>query len=205
MKTANNKIKAIIFDIGGVTLKWDDNIVYRHIAEMTGKSQKTIVRSAKRYMKLFDKGKVTESTFWKLVGKDINCNECITGLWEKHFQRYAKRNKAVIRVIKKLRKSGYTVATITNVIRPHYSYNKKRGLYKLFDRSFMSCNLKMRKPEKQIYVYAARMLRARPKECMFIDNQRENVAGARKAGMNAFVFKNAAQMTRELRTYDVKV
>lgn len=204
MKKSERKIKAVIFDIGGVTLKWDDSIVYRHIAKMTGKSQKTITKSAKHHMKRFDKGLISETRFWKLVGNDIGCKNCIDGLWEEHFQRHAKWNKPVIAIIKKLRKSGYKVATITNVIQPHYRYNKRKGLYKLFDRSFTSCNLHMRKPGKRIYLYAAKHLGVKPQKCLFIDNQKENVAAARKAGMRAFVFRNAGQMEREMRRYGVK-
>ncbi|MBI4170075.1 MAG: HAD family phosphatase [Candidatus Aenigmarchaeota archaeon] len=199
------KIKAVIFDIGGVTLKWDDNIVYRHIAKMTGKSQKTIVRSAKRHMKRFDKGLISETEFWKLVGRDICCRDSISGLWEEHFQRYARRNEDVISAIKKLRRSGYKAATITNVIQPHYRYNKRKGLYKLFDKAFTSCNLHMRKPEKQIYLYSVKRLGVRPEECLFIDNQKENVAAARKAGMKALVFRNAGQMKKQLRLLGVKI
>ena len=197
------KIKAIIFDIGGVTLKWDDNIVYRHIAKMTGKSRKTIVRSAKRHMKLFDKGLINETQFWKLVGNDIGCRDSIRGLWEEHFQRYARRNRSVVATIQKLRRYGYKVATITNVIKPHYLYNKRKGLYKLFDKSFTSCNLKMRKPEKQIYLYAVKQLGVRPGQCLFIDNQKENVLAARKTGMQAFVFRNPMQMKKMLRHWRI--
>ena len=87
------------------------------------------------------------------------------------------------------------------MIKPHYNYNKKHNLYKLFDRAFISCLLRMRKPDKKIYAYALKRLNVMPQQCVFIDNTRENITTAKKLGMKTIFFRNAGQMKRELRRY----
>ncbi len=205
MKKDSMAIKAVIFDIGGVVINWHDDIAYRHVARITGMPVKRVEKAGDRYMKLFDEGKITESGFWRRVEESVHYRGGLRENWLEHYDSFVERNKAVVSLIKKLRKKGYCIVALTNVIRPHYRYNKKTGLYRLFDRVFASCQLRMRKPNRNIYMYVIRKMKIKPGECIFIDNEPENVAAARKLGICAFVFRNAAQMKREMKKYGIRV
>ncbi len=197
-------IKVVIFDMGGVTIKWTEDAVYKHISKITCLDEKKIKKIADHYMKQFDKGEVTESEFWRLIADKLGYKKGLKGNWLANYGAKAIRNEAVYNTIKKIRESGYRVATISNVIRPHYEYNVKHGLYDVFQEVYASCNMKMRKPEKQAYVYAVKKLHVQPKECLFVDNWAENVRAAKKCGMRSFVFKNAGQMKKELKKEGIR-
>ena len=46
----------------------------------------------------------------------------------------------------------------------------------------------MRKPDPAIYQYTCQKIRLKPKECLFIDDQAKNIAGARKTGLQTIQF-----------------
>jgi putative hydrolase of the HAD superfamily len=198
-------IKAVIFDIGGVTIEWSDSVVYRYLEKTTGISAKKFELASEYYMKRFDEGKLTEHEFWDLIERKVGCAKKLDASWLEHYGKHAKRKKDAIRLVKSAKQKGYTVAALTNVIRPHYLYNRKSGLYGIFDAVFASCVIGRRKPDKRIYTYAAKKLGLKPNECIFMDDMPENVAGARKAGMKSFVFKNVRQARKELLRFGVKL
>ena len=205
MQKRETGITTTIFDIGGVTIDWDENIVYRHVEKQTRMPFGKIRKACLAQMKDFETGRTSEKEYWRRVSKAIGYPGNLQGTWLDHYGRHAKRNAAVIAAIRQARAKGYKTATITNVIKPYYTYNKKTGLYKNFNSVFASCNLKMRKPDKNIYLHALRRLNAKPGQCVFIDNLKENTATARKLGMKTILFKNAGQMKRELKLLDVKI
>ena len=54
---------------------------------------------------------------------------------------------------------------------------------------FVSSDYLMLKPEVEIYQAFLAKYGLVAEECLFVDDREENVSGARKAGMNGFVFK----------------
>ncbi len=130
--------------------------------------------------------------------KDVNS---LKKEWIDAFRRAAVLNAKVVRIIKQANRAGYKVAALSNTITLHEKIHIEKGHYKLFDVVFLSTRLGIRKPHLKIYRYTAKRLRVKPSECVFIDDKRVNVTGARKVGMKAVLFKNAAQLEKELKKY----
>ena len=197
------KIRVVIFDIGGVTIQWDESMAYLYLAKKTGINVSQIRRVCDRHMDGFEYGRMTEKEFWRLVARELGYRHSLNGNWFTLFDKYVKFNKDTIRLIHAVKKKGYRTATLTNVIRPHYMYNWKSGLYGNFDRVFASCVLHMRKPDPNVYKYIIAKLKVSAQECVFIDDQLVNVQGAKKAGMKAFQFRSAGQTKKELKKLGV--
>lgn len=70
-----------------------------------------------------------------------------------------------------------------------------------FDPVLISSDLKMLKPSKDIYEEAARRCGVAPEEVLFIDDGEKNVAGAKAAGMNAFLYTDFPSFTRMMARY----
>jgi putative hydrolase of the HAD superfamily len=60
-----------------------------------------------------------------------------------------------------------------------------------FRRTFTSCELGARKPEVEAFARLASAIGARPERLVFFDDVQENVAGARRAGLQAFHVRRA--------------
>ena len=72
------------------------------------------------------------------------------------------------------------------------------------DGIVFSCFVHYIKPEHEIYEYLLNKYDLVPQECVFLDDNAENVEGARKAGMHAIHFKSFKQGAAELEKLGVR-
>lgn len=72
------------------------------------------------------------------------------------------------------------------------------GLHDAFDVVLSSAQLRMKKPDPEIFLHAADAMGQPPQHCFFADDLVENVEGARSVGMRAAVFTTRAQLEAEL-------
>ena len=72
------------------------------------------------------------------------------------------------------------------------------------DGGILSFQDKLIKPMPEIYRLILDRYRLEPDECVFMDDTRANVEGAKAAGIHAFVFENIAQAKEELEKLGVK-
>jgi putative hydrolase of the HAD superfamily len=63
------------------------------------------------------------------------------------------------------------------------------GLAGLFDDVVCSAVVGLAKPDREIYLLAARRLAVPPEECLFVDDARRNVEAARTVGMTAVHYR----------------
>ena len=72
------------------------------------------------------------------------------------------------------------------------------GLLDAFDLIVLSCEVGLVKPDPRIYQLALKKLDLPPGEVVFIDDFRQNIEGARTAGMQAILFEDIDQALEEL-------
>lgn len=72
------------------------------------------------------------------------------------------------------------------------------GLLPLFSAFFSSCWVGALKPSRRIYEVARDMSQADPARCVFIDDRPQNLTPAAALGMRTVLFKDAAQLRRDL-------
>lgn len=78
------------------------------------------------------------------------------------------------------------------------------GYASMFDGEFYSCALGAAKPSERYFELALKALGADPGSALFIDDRPENVEGARRAGLHAFVYdgrSGAAVLESRLREF----
>ncbi len=66
-------------------------------------------------------------------------------------------------------------------------------LEELFDTAVISAEVGLHKPQPEIYRLAAERLVVPPEECVFVDDLRENCAGAEAVGMTAILHRDPAE------------
>ncbi|MEM5806007.1 MAG: HAD family phosphatase [Candidatus Aenigmatarchaeota archaeon] len=196
-------IKAVIFDIGGVTIKYPMDGIYHDIEKEFKISKKTIKKIYEKLEPLISTDKISEKEFWLNLAKYLEIKDVNTfkKVWMNSLKKHGTLNHDVVKIIKNVKKNGYIVAALSNVPTPHERLHRKLGHYKFFNRVFLSTKLRMKKPDVKIYQYVAGKLGVRPEECIFIDDKMDNVIGARKAGMKAILFNSAAQLEKKLKNY----
>jgi putative hydrolase of the HAD superfamily len=108
-------------------------------------------------------------------------------------------------IVKELAASGnWMLGTLNNEAREPNDYRfLKFGLRDYFDVALSSCYVGLRKPEPVIYRRALDILGRPAERVLFIDDRKENAAGAAAAGMKTIRFEGAAQLRRDLETIGV--
>ena len=100
----------------------------------------------------------------------------------------------------------YLLATLNNESLELNLYRISRfGLRNYFDVFFSSCFLGVRKPDEAIFHRALQMTQRSPEESVFIDDRAVNVDCARRIGMRAIRFQDAAQLRHDLRESGVEI
>lgn len=70
----------------------------------------------------------------------------------------------------------------------------------LFDDVILSGDVKMAKPDPEIFKLALSRLGAQPAETIFIDDSQNHIIGARQLGITSIQFSSNAQLKAELST-----
>jgi putative hydrolase of the HAD superfamily len=116
------------------------------------------------------------------------------GLIERLFGGLAPE-PAMIEAVTAIRASGLKTGLITN--------SWGMGIYDrapldIFDATVISGDVGLHKPQPEIYLLGAERIGVRPERCVFVDDLRENVAGAEAVGMAAILHRDPATTVAEL-------
>ncbi len=190
-------IKAIIFDLGGVVINFNNTPYYGYLSKESGLSLETIRHMIEdTTLPDFEKGISTLKQFEKITAIKLGIKQNKIK-WLEFYKETVKFNYDVIELIKELHKE-YITGYLSNVDIPRYLYTVKIMDLSLFDFRFASCYLKLRKPDIRIYKKLIKELNLNPNEVVFIDDREENVNFAVKAGIHGIKFKNRRALDIEL-------
>lgn len=152
----------------------------------------------------FSLGKISEK---KLVEKFIE--DARLDLSADEFINFLKEDITIIDGMEQLLhelKKKYRLAAVVNEGK-EWSHNKfeKSGFSKYFDWIFISGEIGLKKPGPKMSYYVLDKIKAKPEECIFIDDHKKNCDGARKFGFKTILFKNCIQLKEELAERGIKV
>jgi len=194
-------IKNIIFDLGNVLLDQKTVTTDVYFAKILCILKKTAKRFYENYRKQAVSGLIS---FYKLTGlfkKRFNSRKTIKKIIKEYQSLYINDvknvNEELINLIKKL-KNKYKLYIMTNTLKPHYDHWKTFCLDKHFQRIFRSDKDHFIKPELNSYRLVVKEIKAKPEECVFIDDLEENIKGAKTVGIKGIVYKNNGQLKQDL-------
>lgn len=103
-------------------------------------------------------------------------------------------------LIKSLKENGFPVIYgLTNWSAETFpEVKKKYRIFSLIDKMVVSGEVKMLKPNPEIYKALLNKFNLKAEESLFIDDNIKNVEGAKNVGMNALRFENASKLRQDL-------
>jgi epoxide hydrolase-like predicted phosphatase len=196
-------IKAVIFDAGGVIITSSDS--YAFLAKKVGVSKARMDEVRVKYMRPAQCGELSTDEFLTKLSEEFKVTkEKLRKLFEEGSKLMSVDNE-VVKIVDKLNENGYRLAMITNTIEFYSKFEKETEVYRNFSPMVASYQVGVRKPDPKIYEMVLKKLNLKGEECVFIDDHEEHLVPAAKLGMKTILFKNAAQLKRELKKLDVKV
>jgi HAD superfamily hydrolase (TIGR01509 family) len=146
-------------------------------------------------------GRMTLHEFYARVARDAGRPVDADAVVARHLAVYEAAtgplDAGVLALIQALRRR-HVVACLTNTEVEVGRFNRERGLYRAFDRAFLSTELALHKPGRAIFDRAVADLGCSPDEAVFTDDKLENVTGARTAGLHGILYRDLASFSAEL-------
>lgn len=123
----------------------------------------------------------------------------------KRAEKYAVQNmsKKGVEIFTKVKENGYKTYLLSNVGQEQWEYLAQQkawhDIFDQFDGLVLSYQIKMAKPEPQIYRYILEKYNLKPEESIFIDDRIENIEAAKKLGIDAILCDNHDHVIIELK------
>ena len=195
-------VKLLIFDVGGVIVDYTEEEYMRYISRKFGLDVRKFSKAMNSLITKMEYGNIKTESAESELSKQFHIPE-LDLEWISAYKKLARLDKKVARLMARLSKR-YRIVLLSNISASRYVESKKLFLNKVkHGRTFASCYLRMRKPERRIYLYVLKAMHTKPEDALFIDNMQENVDGARKAGIKAIRFISCAHLTKALRKYRI--
>jgi len=204
------RIKTIVFDLGGVIITLDQPQAVRRFEELGVKDAKQRLDPYQQQGIFGDleNGIISAEDFRseisKITGKEITTSQCEYA-WQGYAKEVPARNlEALIR----LRQEGYRILLLSNTnpfMMAWVESNRFDGcghsISYYFDRLYLSYQMKLMKPDEEIFNKLLLEEQITPSEVLFVDDGPRNVATASKLGMNTCCPENGADWTKQIYEY----
>ncbi len=188
-------IKTIIFDIGGVFVRGSAEIFIRNAS----KDLDVNLEKDEIGKELWDdlmRGTISLQEFIRQSFESPISDEKMEELIELWVENW-KLDHDMIVFAKKF-KPKYRLVMLSNADREGVKRSNNDFHFNFFERRFLSFDLGLIKPEREIYEHVLKEINVKPEECVFIDDKPENIEGARKLGIHGIVFENKEQLKQDL-------
>lgn len=132
-------------------------------------------------------GEVSEDEFAAHFGPLLDIQRT-DGLVDRLFG-HMRPDGAMVAAVGRAKRSGIRTGLISNSWGPD-RYDRE-SFPELFDGVVISGEVGLRKPEPEIFRVGAERIALSPEQCVFVDDLRENCAGAEAVGMTAVLHRGA--------------
>ena len=100
-------------------------------------------------------------------------------------------DEPMVEAVRRARKAGIRTGLISNSWGEGLAYDEAI-LDELFDAVVISGDVGLHKPQPEIFLMGAERIGVAPEDCVFVDDLRENCAGAEAVGMRAILHRGSA-------------
>ena len=193
------KIKAVIWDNGGVIAAMADKSFDLLWAERLGVPRDDVIRVlTSPESDLLDMGEISKDTYFNYVITNIGLPAHMKSVLDLTIDDF-RCDWELLAYIQAMKEQMITALLsvmplyVQEILRTHWP-----DLEKAFDHIIISSEVHLIKPDPKIYELTLARIGCRAEETVFIDDAEVNVDAARKLGMHAVLFKDRAQAIAEL-------
>jgi putative hydrolase of the HAD superfamily len=193
-------VRNVIFDLGGVVLEWNpDAILEGHYADpQTRSAIKAALFQHPDWVQM-DRGTLSESeVIERLVQRTGIANDVLAGLMEAVRQSLQPKADTLL-LLDELAERQVPLYCLSNMPASTFAYLRERyDFWGVFRGIVISGEIKMMKPEREIFDHLLRRYALSAAETVFVDDHAPNIEAARALGLGTILFRDARQCRAEL-------
>lgn len=197
-------MEAVLFDLGAVLVDWNPRYLYRPLfggdeAAMEHFLAEIVPPS---WNLEIDRGK----PFDEAVAERVRLHPEHAGLirmWKDRWEHMLRDPiPGSVEVLADLRGRGHRLFALTNWSAETFPVARRRFEFlQWFEDIVVSGEVKLAKPDPQIFALAIRRFRLVPEKTVFIDDLEHNVEAGRKAGLRTIHFRDPRQLRADLKDF----
>ena len=203
---AEQKIRAIIFDIGRVLVRIDLGRAMSGLAEAVSFSPEEVWAALEKHPTWLDwqEGRMTPRDFWLSVNKRFGTSltfEQFTEIWNRVIDPKPIVDGTLLALLAK----RYRLCLLSNTDPIHVAHLEATfEPMRYFPRRIYSCVVGVSKPNPLIYRAALEACQVAAKGALYIDDIPAYAEAARNLGLAAIIFKSPEQLSIDLQALGVR-
>ncbi len=196
------QIKAIIFDYGEVLCFPPTPADIGRMAEVFGVNPDHFRPLYEKNRLAYDRGDLEAEEYWAKFAADTDTKltpEQVKELREWDAEMWSRLNPVMMEWLLALQSAGIKTAILSNMQADMVNHVRRSFPWVgKFHHAVFSHEVRMAKPEAEIYQHCLRGLGTAPEETLFIDDRQRNVKAAQELGIQTVHLKSVAQLRAEL-------
>ena len=193
-----------IFDYGNVLINFNTyDMMKPYFDEREDIEQLAPIIFDRLYWDKLDSGELTEKDVVRQVADRVPASKyegCVKVL--ENWYRHTPPKPQMCQLVSELKKSGkgvYLISNISKTFAKNYSkVAELESLFQNFDGIIFSATAGYVKPQPEIFELLIDKYELNPKTTLFIDDNINNINGAKKLGISTFLFKDNCEELNEL-------
>ena len=193
-----DRIKAVLFDMGRVLVKIDFDAFPNALGLTTSELRKPYQQAAMKLEVSYECGNITTEKFLESLSVLFQSKFTPDEIRAAYNTIIVEENREIIPLVKSVRERC-RIAVLSNTSDEHWKKSLEIApILQLFPDTFTSFEIGAMKPAPIVYETVIRTLDVDPASILFIDDVRENIDGARQAGMQGIIFTSIGQLHDDL-------
>ena len=196
-----DKRNNIIFDFGNVLVRFEPELVY---TEYFGDEAKAwwflrhVIDPAWRTR--MDAGEPYADAIADLAARYPEHKEAIGLYLTRHFDMLTGEVPGMRDLIGELKGKGYGIYGLTNWSMETFPEARRRfAILQMVDRYVVSAQERLVKPDPRLFRVLLDRYGLQPGECIFVDDNADNVAAACRLGIEGILFRGAGELREKLK------
>ena len=192
------KYKHIIFDLGGVLLRWNPTAFIQDMFPGSSVTNFLLDPSVKEIWHALDKGLITlqqavhQLPSWMSPYKFTYFTSALA--------EHMVPLQDGLYIVQLVKQQGYSVYILSDLQEITFCKIRERyNFFELFNGCIISYQVHAAKPDPEIYSILLKKYNLHPAECLFIDDKIENIQGGQKLGIDGIVCVSPLQLATELK------
>ena len=200
MALVDSSVRNIIFDLGGVLLDWNPAKIlqgfYSEPALRTLLEGELFLHPDWR---AFNRGALREAELIESVRRRAGRPAAEVSALLHATRESLVTKPETVALLRSLHRRGIPLYCLSDMPVSVYAHVRLRHeFWDAFSGIVISGEVKMMKPEREVFEHLLNRFRLDPRQTVFVDDFPLNIEGARTVGLHAIQFRDAAQCAREL-------
>lgn len=199
------KIDTVIFDLGNVLVKWDPANLYKKIFSNEAERSHFLRNiCSMEWHTLQDGGRSPQEGTAELVKQFPEHETAIRAFYDRWEEMFDGAIEGSVAILKAVKEAGYKVYALSNWNADLFQRTLPDFPFlNWFDGKIISSEENMKKPDEPIYQLLFERFSINPESAVFIDDNADNVATAKRLGLHGILFTSPEDLRNALQTLKI--